>query len=155
MQNFDTIEQELNKMEMLQEKLDRKVKDAAVYKDVNEKLVSIIKIAFICVVLVVAIFSTALVITYSKAQQNLCDFLSNGSLCSEQTTNAAKQAGIVFKRFNEYDFYFVLNMLYSDNYGVFGNDSNTYIQLAKAWLEDIDVAEGKAWRYYQKVVKSY
>ena len=36
-----------------------------------------------------------------------------------------------------------------------GNDSNTYIQLAKAWLEDIDVAEGKAWRYYQKVVKSY
>lgn len=37
MQNFDTIEQELNKMEMLQEKLDRKVKDAAVYKDVNEK----------------------------------------------------------------------------------------------------------------------
>ena len=73
----------------------------------------------------------------------------------EQTTNAAKQAGIVFKRFNEYDFYFVLNMLYSDNYGVFGNDSNTYIQLAKAWLEDIDVAEGKAWRYYQKVVKSY
>lgn len=85
MQNFDTIEQELNKMEMLQEKLDRKVKDAAVYKDVNEKLVSIIKIAFICVVLIVAIFSTALVITYSKAQQNLCDFLSNGSLCSEQT----------------------------------------------------------------------
>lgn len=85
MQNFDAIEQELNKMEMLQEKLDRKVKDAAVYKDVNEKLVSIIKIAFICVVLVVAIFSTALVITYSKAQQNLCDFLSNGSLCPEQT----------------------------------------------------------------------
>ena len=68
MQNFDTIEQELNKMEMLQEKLDRKVKDAAVYKDVNEKLVSIIKIAFICAVLIVAIFSTALVITYSKAQ---------------------------------------------------------------------------------------
>lgn len=67
MQNFDTIEQELNKMEMLQEKLDRKVKDAAVYKGVNEKLVSIIKIAFICVVLIVTIFSTALVITYSRA----------------------------------------------------------------------------------------
>lgn len=97
MQNFDTIEQELNKMEMLQEKLDRKVKDAAVYKDVNEKLVSIIKIAFICVVLIVAIFSTALVITYSKAQQNLCDFLSGDSLCSEQTAEemVARDNGVI------------------------------------------------------------
>lgn len=72
----------------------------------------------------------------------------------EQTTAAAKQAGIIFKKYNEYDFYYVLNMLYSDNYNVFGDDSSTYIQLAKAWLDDIDVDEGKAWRYYYKVVKS-
>lgn len=72
----------------------------------------------------------------------------------EQTTMAAKQSGIVFNKYNECDFYYVLNMLYSDNYGVFGNDSNTYIQLAMAWLDDPDVPEGKAWRYYKKVVKA-
>lgn len=45
-------------------------------------------------------------------------------------------------------------MLYSDYYNIFGNDSNSYIQLATAWLNDPDVPEGKAWRYYKKVVKS-
>lgn len=71
----------------------------------------------------------------------------------DQTTAAAKQAGIIFNTYNEYDFYYVLNMLYSDYFNIFGNDSNTYIQLALAWLNDPDVPEGKAWRYYKKVVK--
>lgn len=71
----------------------------------------------------------------------------------DQTTSAAKQANIQFKKFNEYDFYYVINMLYSDYYNIFGNDSNSYIQLATAWLNDPDVPEGKAWRYYKKVVK--
>lgn len=28
-----------------------------------------------------------------------------------------------------------------------------YIKVAKAWLNDIDVKDGKAWRYYTQVVK--
>ena len=72
----------------------------------------------------------------------------------DQTTSAAKQANIQFKKFNEYDFYYAINMLYSDYYNIFGDDSNSYIQLATAWLNDPDVPEGKAWRYYKKVVKS-
>lgn len=71
----------------------------------------------------------------------------------EQTTEAAKQSGIVFKTYNEYDFYYVLNMLHSDYFNIFRDDSNAYIQLAVAWLGDPDVPEGKAWRYYNKVVK--
>lgn len=71
----------------------------------------------------------------------------------EQTTSAAKQSNITFKTFNEYDFYYVLNMLYSDYYTIFKDNSDMYIQLAVAWLGDPDVPEGKAWRYYNKVVK--
>ena len=72
----------------------------------------------------------------------------------EQTTQAARQVGIQFTSFNMYDWYYTLNMMWSDYSNVFGNDSNTYISLAKAWLNDPDVPEGKAWRYYKYVVKA-
>lgn len=72
----------------------------------------------------------------------------------EQTTQAARQVGIQFASFNMYDWYYTLNMMWSDYSNVFGNDSNTYISLAKAWLNDPDVPEGKAWRYYKYVVKA-
>lgn len=72
----------------------------------------------------------------------------------EQTTQAARQVGIQFTSFNMYDWYYTLNMMWSDYSNVFGNYSNTYISLAKAWLNDLDVPEGKAWRYYKYVVKA-
>ena len=72
----------------------------------------------------------------------------------EQTTQAARQVGIQFTSFNMCDWYYTLNMMWSDYSNVFGNDSNTYISLAKAWLMDPDVPEGTAWRYYKNVVKA-
>jgi hypothetical protein len=72
----------------------------------------------------------------------------------DQTTKAAQQNGIAFTHFNMYDWYYVLNMMYSDFFPVFGSDSNTYIKLSRAWLEDPDVPEGKALRYYMDVVKA-
>lgn len=36
---------------------------------------------------------------------------------------------------------------------VFGSDTSTYAKVCKAWFEDIDVAEGKAYRYYMNVAK--
>lgn len=70
----------------------------------------------------------------------------------DQTTNVAKQNSIVFDTFNKYDWYYVLNMMYSDYYKLFGSATETYIKMAKAWLDDIDVEEGKAYRYYKNVV---
>lgn len=70
----------------------------------------------------------------------------------EQTTNVAKQFGIMFNTFNKYDWYYVLNMMYSDYYKLFNSSTDTYVKLAKAWLEDPDVEEGKAYRYYKEVV---
>ena len=71
-----------------------------------------------------------------------------------QTDEVAKSTGIVFDRFNNWDFYFVLNMMYSDYYSLFSLNTDTYISLAKAYLMDIDVSEGKAYKYWSFVVCS-
>lgn len=70
----------------------------------------------------------------------------------EQTNTVARQLGIKFDEFNEYDWYASLNMVYSDYYNP-KFDSNIYAQLAKDWIMDKDVPKGKTYRYYKKVVE--
>lgn len=65
-----------------------------------------------------------------------------------QTDAVAKSNGIQFLHFNSYDFNYVMNMLYSDFYQIYGNDTSVYVRLAKAWLCDKDAPEGKAFKYY-------
>lgn len=72
----------------------------------------------------------------------------------EETNKLLYQYKIPLESFNEYDFYYVMNMLHSDFYELFNNDTTSYFKLAKYWLCDKDVAEGKALRYYMKVVKA-
>lgn len=62
--------------------------------------------------------------------------------------------GIKCIGFNRWDLYFVMNMLYSDYYNVLGSDTATYVKMSKAWFEDPDVSEGKAYRYYMQVAKA-
>ena len=53
---------------------------------------------------------------------------------------------------NKYDWYVVLNMMYSDMYNSkFGSED--YIALAKAWLDDSDVKEHKLLKYFFFIVK--
>ena len=66
----------------------------------------------------------------------------------DQTTAVAKSKGIVFTKFNEYDFNYVMNMMYSDYFGVVRDDVESYVQLALRFLNDKDAPEGKAYRYY-------
>ena len=47
----------------------------------------------------------------------------------------------------------LINMMYSDNYNLFKDNMSTYAMMAKAWLTDPDVPEGKAWRYWKYVTK--
>lgn len=49
--------------------------------------------------------------------------------------------------FDEADWYYVLNMIYSDYYKS-GRSDDTYIELAKDFLSDEDAPEGKAKKYY-------
>lgn len=53
--------------------------------------------------------------------------------------------------FNKWDWYAVMNMMYSDYYNQ-KFDTNIYIELAKDWLNDKDVGDGKTLKYYMLVV---
>lgn len=66
----------------------------------------------------------------------------------EQTTSVARNNDITFSQFNEYDWCYVMNMIYSDYYGSVPNDMSVYIRMSRKFLEDKDAEEGKAFRYY-------
>ena len=66
----------------------------------------------------------------------------------DQTNSVAKQQGVVFDKYNEYDFNYVMNMIYSDYYGAVPNDTSNYVKLAIKFLDDKDAKEGKALCYY-------
>lgn len=73
----------------------------------------------------------------------------------EETTSTANQYGINFKseKFNKWDWYVAMNMMWSDYYKVVmaitGTSSvKSFAELAKAWLSDKDIAEGKMWHYF-------
>lgn len=52
---------------------------------------------------------------------------------------------------NKWDWYAVLNMMHSDYYEA-GKPTDHYVKLAKDWIMDKDVADGKTLRYYMYVV---
>lgn len=66
----------------------------------------------------------------------------------EQTTRVAKSNGIVFDNFNEYDWNYTMNMLYSDYCSIFSDNLSYYIKMAIKFLMDKDAPDGKALRYY-------
>lgn len=53
--------------------------------------------------------------------------------------------------YDKNDFYAVMNMMYSDYYSA-KFDTSTYANLAKDWLGDPDVGEGKTLKYYLYIV---
>ena len=70
----------------------------------------------------------------------------------EETSALASQYGISLSgKFNRYDWYVALNMVYSDYYKVLlnitgSNNVKHYVEFAKAWLNDKDIDEGKIQR---------
>lgn len=71
----------------------------------------------------------------------------------EQTNSVAKSNGVSFDKFNEYDWNYVMNMIFSDYYGAIPDDLNYYVKLSKRFLEDKDADYGKAYHYYMSVKK--
>ena len=76
------------------------------------------------------------------------DGTKGGHWTVEQTTMVARNNGISFDHFNEYDWNYAMNMIYSDYYGSVPNETTSYAKLARKFLEDKDAEEGKALRYY-------
>lgn len=73
----------------------------------------------------------------------------------EETTSVANQMGINLRseKHNKWDWYVAMNMIYSDFYKAIvaiTGSANTkhFAELAKAWLCDKDISEGKMWHYY-------
>lgn len=73
----------------------------------------------------------------------------------EETTTVANQMGINLRseKHNKWDWYVAMNMIYSDFYKAvvaMTGSANTkhFAELAKAWLCDKDISEGKMWHYY-------
>lgn len=75
----------------------------------------------------------------------------------EETTSIANQYGINLKgeKYNKYDWYVALNMIRSDYYRAVVTMTSSdhikyFVELAKAWLNDKDIEEGKMWYYYNE-----
>lgn len=66
----------------------------------------------------------------------------------DQSNVIARQHGITFEHFNEWDWNYVLNMIYSDYYGSVTNENANYAKLARKFIEDKDAPKGKAFHYY-------
>lgn len=78
------------------------------------------------------------------------DGTTGGHWTLEQTNDMAKDVGVSV---NEYDWYYVLNMIYSDFCGTIKNNTPMYPMLAKDWIMDKDAPDGKAFSYYKMVAK--
>lgn len=66
----------------------------------------------------------------------------------EQTNQVARQYDIPFTKFNEYDWNYVMNAMYSDYYGAVSDDISAYVKLARKFIDDKDAPDGKALQYY-------
>lgn len=66
----------------------------------------------------------------------------------KETTRTAESAGVSFKEYNEYDWNYVMNMIYSDYYGAVPDDMTYYIKMSIKFLQDKDAPKGKALQYY-------
>lgn len=67
----------------------------------------------------------------------------------EDTNSVAKSHNIKFDKFNEYDWNYTMNMLYSDYYSILGSDTDKYCRMANKFLNDVDAPKGKAYIYYR------
>jgi len=70
-------------------------------------------------------------------------------LSLNDTNQIASSMSIYFDKFNQYDWYYTLNMIYSDYSVVLSNNSSMLNEMAKAFLMDKDAPAGKAYLYYK------
>ena len=89
---------------------------------------------------------------YAVAEMENEDGTTGQHWTYEDTSSVAASSGITFDTFNAWDWFYVLNMWYSDYSQIIGNDTAMYVKMAKTWLMDKDVEPGKAWRYWSEVV---
>ena len=91
--------------------------------------------------------------TKEMAEEIVEDMKPRGEIWSYDTTTQVKnQYGL--NSINAEDFYIVINSLGNDYGDVISTDeTETYIKMAKAWIDDKDAKENKIWIYFTKIPK--
>ena len=73
----------------------------------------------------------------------------------DETTAVAEAKGIDFetKRYNMYDWFYTMNMFYSDFFMLNRGDPTKVAEESVLWLDDKDAPEGKSYLYYKAMKK--
>lgn len=66
----------------------------------------------------------------------------------EETNLALRNTNVKLGEYNQYDWNYVMNMLYSDYYKLIGDDTSQYVKMANLFINDTDSPSGKAYKYY-------
>lgn len=91
--------------------------------------------------------------TWAVSQMDNEDGTTGEHWTEMETSSVAASEGITFDKYNKWDWYYALNMWYSDFYMIIGNNVAMYVKFTKAWLSDKDVdGSTKAWEYWSEIV---
>lgn len=63
----------------------------------------------------------------------------------EQTTQVMRNAGL---KFDENEFFVVMNMAYNDYHDIFNDDLDSYIKFATLFISDVDAKPNKVFNYF-------
>lgn len=56
----------------------------------------------------------------------------------EETNSVVTNNSVYFDKFNEYDWFYVMNIIYSDFFKAVGDNLSMYVVLSKSWIMDAD-----------------
>lgn len=92
------------------------------------------------------------VILLEKAKEIVSDMMPYGEHWDIETVKQVVRDNNL--KFEPSDFYLVLNSVYNDYCNIFGEeDIETYIKLAKSWLDDKDAVDDKVYVYFMNIPK--
>lgn len=86
---------------------------------------------------------------YALAKMDNSDGTTGAHWSLSDTNAMASAASVYMNKFNEYDWNYVMNMVYSDYYTSLKDNAQLYVSIAKDWIMDKDAPEGKAYKYWR------
>lgn len=67
----------------------------------------------------------------------------------QEISDYARRNGDRFERYNEYDLAYSMNTMYDDFNSTMGDSADSYYRMARQYLENRDMPDGRAWREYR------
>lgn len=86
--DLESLNQKLDKLQEMQEKVDRKTKDAEYYRQMNHRLLNVIKVAFICFCICFCFVVFMAAMTFDR----FSDKLLSGTVTTETVTSTEEMS---------------------------------------------------------------